>query len=134
MTVLRLKKGDMIMLTESRSGAPTGVVLEVLRKSGSINHTAKDPETGQQYTIYSNGQNPDAIVYADRKVRAEYLKEKIAKTKEEVIEWEAEVDRLLNYDSEEEYVACKLHELMKHGDDKAKMTEILKQLKTSHLL
>jgi hypothetical protein len=56
--------------------------------------------------------------------------------KKEIISMEAEADRLANFETEEDYVAFKIDEMLKaqKKGGAGAIAEVLKQLKASHLL
>ena len=129
----KIKKGDIIIVTDGRNGAPEGIELEVINKSGSY-WIARDPEKNMNYNIFSNGNPKDIFILADREARKKYLKEKIVEVKKDLLIMERDLEVLTKYDSEEEYMAYKISEILKNKDNKVALTSLLKELKKTNYL
>jgi len=152
-----VKKGDEIVYLKSNNGHPyyEGTVLVVItaRKSRSQNNftaAPKNPVNGrsQQINVYYSGP-ADEFCMATKEILLESLLTKIKTLRseikgkeEEIVGVQKEYDFQVKYDSEEQFVAEKLENLvttaMTTGKDQktriATMTAILKELKTSHIL
>jgi len=87
------------------------------------------PYTGQNFTMYPT----DEYILEDRKSQANYLIEKNEILLKEVEQNKIEIKRLSDFETEEDYVAHKLHKLMTCKGEK-QMAEILKTLKETHYL
>jgi len=131
-TKTTLKKGDMIIVENTFGNYPSteGVVSEVIRiQNGQAVIKAVNGEYGGNYTITTAFK----WSLADRKGQAKYLKLKAITMKKELKEILQDIDHLEKYDSEEEFVASKIHKLLKAKGVKA-MAEVLKELKQSNIL
>ena len=71
--------------------------------------------------------------YGSRKEQAEHLKEEVATMKIEIKQKEDEIEYLLKYKDEEEYLAVKIADIMKNKNDTAAIAEILRKHKTDLL-
>ena len=132
------KKGDKIIVVASYSGIPEGVVMEILRCSGGAYICRQEGDaTNRQWTIYYaryNNTQVDEIVPADRKTRADYLQKKVDELEDEIKKHKRDIDILKNFESEEDYVAHKLHIIFENKDNPKAMAEALKELRNSHIL
>jgi hypothetical protein len=70
---------------------------------------------------------------ATREIKAEFLKEKKIKLAEEMVRLDEEILFLEKYECEEDYVADKLHQILK-ADDPEAISKILKELRKSNYL
>ena len=129
----KLKKGDMIIVTESGNGAPEGIVLEVASKSGNY-FVVKNPEDNRSYNLFPNGNPKDIFIYADREARKKYLRETVKAKREELVLLERDLEILDNYASDEAYTAHKISEILKNKDDKLAIETLLKELKKTNYL
>ena len=132
------KKGDTIIVTVSRNGAPEGVVLEIISRTGSSYMCQKEGSAngGAKWNVYhtKNGGPIDEFIAADRKTRAEYLKKKVEEMKTTIKEHKRDIDILENFESEEAYVTHKIQKILENKDDVEALTETLKLLKKSNIL
>jgi len=134
-----VKKGDKILLVKSNNSAKLheGKILEVLtdkvRRSGSISCKLWNcPTNCGSFSVFYDGPS-DEFTMADRPTIAKYYKAKAEELREEIEKCLKEADYYENYESDEEFVAEKLHKLL-NSDTKEKMTEVLKELRKSNLL
>jgi hypothetical protein len=133
-----LKKGDVVLLKYSCNGYTNwyNIPLEITsRNNQSYNVRQIDNPNAGQIQVHHTG-NPDEFTLYSRTEQAEYLKTKVASMKKEIVSMEAEADRLANFETEEDYVAFKIDEMLKaqKKGGAGAIAEVLKQLKASHLL
>lgn len=124
--------GDKIIVKTSRSGAPIGQELEITTVNGQ-NGTVRNC-AGAQWTVYLSGSNQDIIVFADRKKQSEAIKEQIAETEKIIARLKTDYDILVNFESEEQYTAFKISQILKNKDNPKAIEELLKTLKTTNYL
>lgn len=135
----KVKKGDAIIIKQSNNGpVPTNVVMQVTSLSSEGNFSAS--YEGRSYNIF-NTVPSDVYILAKREDQIASLKEVIAEIKEDLSNKEKALNHLLLYETEEDFVATKLDELIsahsnsKNPADRIKlMSEILKTMKDSHLI
>ena len=129
---MKCKKGDLIIVKQSKSGVPTDVIMEVTSVTTG-NLVVSDPE-GRAWTVYISGTNKDGFIMADRPSRLKHAEERLIDLKKELEYAEREVYILTNFDSDEAYTAHKLTEIMKAKDDPKAMEKLLKELKETNYL
>jgi len=136
----KVKKGDIIVVKQCNNGStPVNIPLIVQSfSSGQGNFTVK--YEGRIYTVF-NTDPADVYVFADKNAQIEHLKEYIKDLKTSLSNKEKELNHLLLYETEEDFVATKLEELLtahKQNNSPADriklMSEILKTMKDSHLI
>lgn len=138
MTNPKVKKGDIILLKKSRNGSTQwiDIPLEVVKETSCGNNyiyaKAVNGVPSGQTTIYYDGP-ADEFILADRKEQAKYLKERNKELIAEIHTNKAEIERLENFATEEEFVAHKLQKILKAKSEK-QIVEILKTLKQSDYL
>lgn len=137
------EKGDKVILLSSRQGNILNpewynTPLEIISHNPSSGYYQVKIEGKASGTasIYYKGGNQDEFCEATRQAQAEYLKNQINIMKEKIKRHREEVNRLLEFDSEEEYTASKLSEIMTahENNDPKKMAEILKLMKKQNYL
>lgn len=129
---MKCKKGDLIIVTQSKNGVPLDCMLEVTAIN-SGNMTVTDSE-GRGWAVYTSGNNKEVFILADRPSRLKHAIEKVEELKKELGYAEREVYILTNFDSDEAYTAHKLTEILKAKDDPKAMEKLLKELKETHYL
>jgi hypothetical protein len=144
-----VKAGDKIILLKHRNGyqqyeGTVGTVVGNRIRASKHNFTAQfiDPNTGNKISLPIYYTAPtDEFCMASREAQAKAKKEKLENLEKEIETLKEEIEFLEKYESEEEYTAAKLSELMEaHGatDDPAEklklMTEMLKKMKSTSLL
>jgi len=124
--------GDKIIMEKSNNGT-TWAEKQILTissiKSGCCICLSENKKT---VIVYFNDP-ADKVIFADRKTQAVVVRNKIESLTEEINKLNKELDILVKYDSEEDYVADKLLKLIE-TKDKDKMVKLLKELKTTHYL
>lgn len=135
-----VKKGDKIIVKDARASGSTSIiglvasVVAVYNKGHTdeyIHVKVDEPNLNGNWTIYQNRQ--DVFILADRKSQANFLKEKNIGMQKQISENAIEIQRLEDFETEEDYVAHKLSKLLNAKDEKS-MAEILKTLKETHYL
>jgi hypothetical protein len=130
--IMKYVIGDKIIVKVSRSGCPINQEMEVVLLNGQ-NMTVKNP-IGQQWTCYCSGSNQDTIIFVDRKKQSEAYTEQIAALTKQIDQLEMEQDILDNYDSEEEYTAHKISQILTNRDNPKAIEEVLRTMKATHYL
>ena len=137
----KVKVGDKLLVIASKNSTSTmnGTIVTVTRSrqsgSNSIQVIGID---GQQRNLFYNGP-ADVFVIADKEAILKHYKEQESDLKDQLKNIEDKIKFTEKYDSEEEFVADKLDQLIQvHAGTKSErikqMAEILKELKTSNIL
>jgi len=134
------KKGDLIVVEKSNNSAAMldGTIVEVVSVQSNGNLRVKQTVESangyiQQYTLYVTG-NADVFYHADRKKRAEYLKEKIEKMKLEIARFEEMVKNVEEFETEEDFLAHQIQEILKVKDDRTAIATIVKTLQDKNYI
>ena len=128
----KLKKGDSIIVKQSKNGCPMDEVLEVTSVTAA--HASVRTATGMLYNVYLTGGNKDEWILADRPARLAYAKVQVEDLKVDLAKAEREVYILENFESDEAYTAMKLSEILKAKDDPKVIEQLLRELKKSSYL
>jgi len=128
-----VRKGDLVILKESRNHKGwEGLLLEIV--SGGQNPLARDINGVRQGNINLYNSHPaDVYILADRTAQAKFVQVEIKKTKARLKSLQKDLDILVNFDSEEDYIAHKIDKLMKAKGVKA-IAEILRELKRTNFI
>jgi len=142
-----LKKDDKILIIKTRNGNQilNGQIVTVVRgfKSPNTNFTVMD-KTGRQFTMFNSYPN-DEYAMADRQSLVVYYNDRLLdlakQYKEDIEEAKSKLDYYARYDSEEDYVAHKLENILTaHSNNPEKSSrvgairDVLKTMKDSDLL
>ena len=127
-----VKKGDTIIVVESPNApALQGKLCKVTQSSksqGFINVSPVDgiPNAGN-WSLYTNGRgcgNEDIWILADREAMKEWCKKQVSETEKQLEIWNARLDFYENYESEDEYIADKIDEILKSRGKNAKVEAV----------
>jgi len=137
-----IKKGDQLQVIKTYNGQGAqwnGRIVKVfsISKTGSNLSVEFFNDRGERCTtnLYTpdNGGCADEFIFTDRESQIENAKEVVKNLTESLKVAKAELDHLVKYESEEEFVADKLQQIMK-TKSKTKMVDLLKELKKSNML
>lgn len=125
MTNPKVKKGDKIILVESRNTPNLkNTVLEVVDMGGNNIPYVKTP-TNPNHLMYTN----DIFILATREAEADYLEEKNKSLSEKLKANSLRIDLLRNFKTEEDYVAFKLDKILTAHKSNGTQTDRVQAIK-----
>ena len=130
MDLTKLKARVPIIVTITRNGAPTGVILTIVGVYSTY-YLVKDT-LGRQYHVYFAGSPNDVFTLANREDRIKYMKEKVEELEKELESSKKELSVLFEFESDEDYAADKIAKILDSGGNRKVISKILKELKETH--
>jgi len=133
------KKGDLVILEKgnNHNNQYEGQILEIQTVQATGNLRCKTAGDSQAYppqiTLYITN-NADVFYHADRKKRAEYLKAKVVKLKEEIKKWEEMIANVKEFETEEDFIASQIQKILEVKDDRTAIANLVKKLQENRYI
>lgn len=126
-----LKKGDIVVVQNDGNGFVKGDKVRVTSVyAGYYNVVSADKRFSGTYTLNES----NSWDFETRKERIQSCKDRVDELKKELKEEEEELVRLTKFETDEDYTAFKLTQILKNKDDPKAIAKILKELKSSDYL
>jgi hypothetical protein len=124
-----LSSGSHKLIIKNREEGTAFRSFDLIKKGGSTSSVpaTQTPTNAGNWSLYTNGRgcgNEDIWILADREAMKEWCKKQVSETEKQLEIWNARLDFYENYESEDEYIAEKIDEILKSRGKTAKVEAI----------